>query len=295
MKKHSLLMTMTLLFWVSFAQAQDNVTNIRAVQNDKIVNITYDLKTRSDVRLFISLDDGAHYTDTMTISGYVNRSIPAGKNKTIRWQAFKDLGYGDYPEIRFKFVTEEQQKAAPQTPSRKRNTKLKGFRPGDRNQEMKTFVTLNGACTNTCIPSAGFTVGQYGKFGWFVTLMTGFEFDYMGYQVVDQCEEDGYIGDILPFYNPESKITSVSGMAGGIMRINDMVYVKAGIGYGMRDVAWQLWEGTYVSNQGFSAHGVDVGAGLLFDFGGFVLTLDGVTTNFHVFEGRIGLGYAFGK
>ena len=63
----------------------------------------------------------------------------------------------------------------------------------------------------------------------------------------------------------------------------------------MRSVAWELWEGDYVTNDGFSAHGVDVSAGLLFDLNRFVLTLDGVTTNFHVFEGRIGLGFRFTK
>ncbi len=125
--------------------------------------------------------------------------------------------------------------------------------------------------------------------------MTAWDFDYMGYQVVGHCKKDGYIGEILPFYNPESKISAVSGMLGGIMRLNEAIYAKAGVGYGMRSVAWQLWEGEYVTNDGFSAHGVDVSAGLLLDLNRFVLTLDGVTTNFHVFEGRLGLGFRFTK
>lgn len=263
---------------------QDNVTNIRAKQEDKMVTITYDLKARSDVRLLISIDDGEHYTDTMKVTGFVNRVIPAGKNKTIRWKAFQDLGYGDYPLIRFKFITQDPKPVQPAPVV----TNKKG---------MKTFFTVNGSYDSSGIPMVGFTVGQYDKFGWFVTLMTGLDFDYMGYQVVDHCKRDGYIGDILPFYNPESnsKISAVSGMVGGIMRLNDAIYAKAGVGYGMRSVAWQLWEGDYVTNDGFSAHGVDVGAGLLFDFKPFVLTLDGVTTNFHVFEARLGLGFRFSK
>ena len=264
---------------------QDNVTNIRAVQNDKMVNITYDLKTRSEVRLLISIDDGQHYTDTMKVSGYVNRSIPPGKNRTIRWQAFKDLGYGDYPEIRFKFITQETPKTQPEAPK-----KTLSYGRG-----MKTFATLNGSYGSSGIPMVGFTVGQYDRFGWFVTLMTGLDFEYTGYRVVDHCKKDGYIGNILPFYNPESKISAVSGMVGGLMRLNDLIYAKAGVGYGMRSVAWQLWEGDYVTNDGFSAHGVDVGVGLLFDLNRFVLTVDGVTTNFHVFEGRSGLGYRLSK
>lgn len=283
MKKHIIFFVLCLFIGLQMAMAQqDNVTNIRAVQEDKMVTITYDLKTRSDVRLLISIDDGAHYTDTMKVTGYVNRSIPPGKNRTIRWKAFQDLGYGDYPLIRFKFITQESKPTQPVAPSTRR-------------QGMKTFATLNGSYGSSGILMLGFTVGQYDKFGWFVTLMTGLDFDYMGYQVVDHCRRDGYIGDILPFYNPESKISAVSGMVGGIMRLNDVIYAKAGVGYGMRSVAWQLWEGDYVTNDGFSAHGVDVSAGLLFDLNRFVLTLDGVTTNFHVFEGRLGLGFRFTK
>lgn len=283
MRKRILLMTLGLLVGSQIALAQqDNVTNIRAVQEDKMVTITYDLKVRSDVRLLISIDDGEHYTDTMKVTGFVNRVIPAGRNKTIRWKAFQDLGYGDYPLIRFKFITQDPQPA-------------QSAQVVSRNKGMKTFFTLNGSYGSSGIPMVGFTIGQYDKFGWFVTLMTGLNFEYTGYQVVDHCKRDGYIGDILPFYNPESKISAVSGMVGGIIRLNDAIYAKAGVGYGMRSVAWQLWEGDYVTNDGFSAHGVDVSAGLLFDLNRFVITLDGVTTNFHVFEGRLGLGFRISK
>lgn len=285
MKTRKMILAALLIIGTQTLMAQENVSNIRAVQNDKMVTITYDLKNRSDVRLLISIDDGQHYTDTMKVTGYVNRSIPPGKNRTIRWQAFNDLGYGDYPEIRFKFITKETPKTPPTAPKNTRSY----------NKGMKTFATLNGSYGSSGIPMVGFTVGQYDKFGWFVTLMTGLNFEYTGYQVVDHCKKDGYIGEILPFYNPESKISAVSGMVGGIMRLNDMIYAKAGVGYGMRSVAWQLWEGDYVTNDGFSSHGVDVSAGLLFDLNRFVLTLDGVTTNFHVFEARLGLGFRFSK
>ena len=280
MKKNTLIILLSVLFVSQMAVAQDHVTNIRAKQQDKMVTITYDLKVRSDVRLLISLDDGQHYTDTMKVSGYVNKLVPAGKNRVIRWQAFNDLGYGDYPNIRFKFLTQE---------------KALSHQPSKKTSKVKTFATLNAAYGSSGIPLVGFTVGQYDKYGWFVTLMTGFDFDYVGYQVVDHCRKDGYIGEVLPFYNPESKLCAVSGMAGGLMRLKKAVYAKAGLGYGFRCAAWQLWEGDYVMNDGFSAHGVDVGAGLLFDLNGLVVTLDAVTTNFSLFEGRLGLGYRFAQ
>ena len=106
MKTRKMILATLILLGVQSLMAQEHVTNIRAVQNDKMVTITYDLKTKSEVRLLISIDDGKNYTDTMKVTGYINRVVPAGKGRTIRWQAFNDLGYGDYPEIRFKFITQ---------------------------------------------------------------------------------------------------------------------------------------------------------------------------------------------
>ena len=256
------------------AVAQDHVTNIRAKQEDKMVTIRYDLNVRSDVKLLISIDDGEHYTDTMKVTGMVNKIVPAGKNKTIRWQAFNDLGYGDYPEIRFKFLTEEKQQA----PRPKRIPKI-------------TFATLNGAYTNTENPSIGFTFGQVQKFGWFATVMSGFNFAGLAPAAVSDAE--GFVGEDLPFYKDEYAKTVLSIMGGGVMRLNDMMYLKAGLGFGNRSLSWKTLDDRWVRNGGYSAVGMDVSAGMLFRFGGFVLSLDAVTTNFSIFEGRVGLGYSF--
>lgn len=274
MKKYTLLL-FGLLVITQMAVAQDHVTNIRAVQNDKMVTITYDLNVRSDVRLLISLDDGEHYTDTMKVTGYVNRVIPAGKNKTIRWKAFQDLGYGDYPMIRFKFVTKEPQQQAPR---QKRIPKT-------------TFATLNGAYTNTENPSVGFTIGQVKKFGWFASVMSGFNFAGLAPAAVSNAE--GFVGEDLPFYKDEYAKTVLSIMGGGVMRLNDMLFLKAGVGFGNRSLSWKTLDDRWVRNSGYSAVGVDASVGMMFNFGGFVLSLDAVTTNFSIYEGRIGLGYSF--
>ena len=274
MKTRNLLAAILLSIGVQTIMAQENVTNIRAVQNDKMVTITYDLKTRSDVRFLISIDDGEHYTDTMKVSGYLNRVVPAGKNRIIRWQAFNDLGYGDYPEIRFKFITQEP----PQAPVVKRVPKI-------------TFATLNGAYTNTQNPSIGFTFGQVQKFGWFASVMSGFNFAGLAPAAVSDAE--GFVGEVLPFYKDEYANTALSIMGGGVMRLNDMMYLKAGIGFGNRSLSWKTLDDRWVRNGGYSAVGVDVSAGMIFRFGGFVFSLDAVTTNFNIFEGKIGLGYSF--
>ena len=276
MKTGRLILATLLLMGAQILVAQENVSNIRAVQNDKMVTITYDLKTKSEVRLLISIDDGQNYTDTMKVTGYINRVVPAGKGRTIRWQAFNDLGYGDYPEIRFKFITQEPPQ--PQTPKVTRIPKI-------------TFITLNGAYTNTYNPSVGFTIGQVKKFGWFASVMSGFHFG--GLFPAATSDAEGFVGEDLPFYKDEYAHTALSIMGGGVMRLNDMMYLKAGVGFGNRSLSWKTLDDRWVRNGGYSSVGVDVSAGMMFNFGGFVLSLDAVTTNFKIFEGKIGLGYSF--
>ena len=273
MRTRRLIAAILLLIGTQALMAQEHVTNIRAVQEDKMVTIKYDLSVRSQVNLLISIDDGQHYTDTMKVTGLVNKIVPQGKNKVIRWKAFQDLGYGDYPEIRFKFITEE-----------KPLTQVKRI-------PNITFVTLNGAYTNTQNPSVGFTFGQVEKYGWFASVMSGFHFG--GLFPAATSDENGFVGEDLPFYKDEYAHTALSIMGGGVMRLNDAMYLKAGLGFGNRSLTWKTLDDRWVRNGGYSAVGVDVSAGMMFNFGGFILSLDAVTTNFSIFEGKIGLGYSF--
>lgn len=274
MKTRKLMIALLLLMGAQAAMAQDHVTNIRAKQEDKMVTVKYDLAVRSEVKLLISIDDGQHFTDTMKVTGMVNKIVPQGKNRIIRWQAFKDLGYGDYPEIRFKFVTEEKQ----QIIKPKRIPKI-------------TFATLNGAYTNTLNPSVGFTVGQVQRLGWFASVMSGFNF--AGVAPAATSDAEGFVGEVLPFYKDEYARTVLSVMGGGVMRLDDMFYLKAGVGFGNRSLSWKTLDDRWVRNKGYSAVGLDVSAGMMFNFGGFIFSLDAVTTNFKIFEGRVGLGYCF--
>lgn len=298
---------------LQIAIAQERVTNIRIRQEDKVVTIKYDLAVRSDVKLLISLDDGEHYTDTMKVTGMVNKIVPAGKNKMIRWQAFKDLGYGDYPEIRFKFITEENQLA-----------------PQPKQIPIRTFVTLNLGWNNWRLESErhfsgtihqggfnvplsfGITCGQVKKFGWFASIMTNFNFRGLspdahsnydwGVWVDDETlESQGYT--VLPYYQ-EGAVTSLSVIGGGIMRLTDMFYLKAGLGYGHRSVSLKTFDGRWVRDNAYSDIGLDVDLGMMFNFNHFVLSLDGVvgtsrTKSYHsdnstpTIEARIGFGYSF--
>lgn len=276
MKTRILLVIACILASCQVIKAQEHVTNIRATQEDKTVKIMYDLKTRADVKMLISLDDGETYTDTMTISGHVNKIITAGRNRVITWQAFKNLGYGDYPEIRFKFITVEKKLEPTKRPPR---------------IDKITFITLNGGYTNTEVPSIGATFGQVKKYGWFVTVMSGFNF--AGLAPDGKADADGFVGDALPFYKDEYAKTALSIMGGGIMRLTDNLYAKAGLGFGNRSISWKTLDDQWVRQKDYSAVGVDFSLGMMFKFGNFIISLDGVTTNFNIYEGRLGIGYSF--
>lgn len=320
MKTRRLIAAILLLMGAQTLMAQEHVTNIRAKQEDKMVTIKYDLSTRSEVKLLISVDDGQHYTDTMKVTGMVDKIVPQGKNKVIRWQAFKDLGYGDYPEIRFKFITEEKQLA-----------------PQPKQIPNRTFVTLNLSCNNwvfpsndnfngaigSLAPSIGITGGQVKKFGWFASIMTNFNFrgfspdavsieDWTVWVDDETLESHGYTA--LPFYQ-KGAYSSLSIIGGGIMRLTDMFYLKAGLGYGHRSVSMKTFDGRWIRNKAYSDNGLDVDLGMMFNFNHFILSLDGVVGTNWLFNGnhnpidpaksnasfrstptieaRIGLGYSF--
>jgi len=300
MKTRKLLATALILIGAQTLMAQDHVTNIHAVQNDKMVTITYDLNLRSDVRLFISIDDGQTYTDTMKVTGYVNRVVPQGKNRTIRWQAFNDLGYGDYPEIRFKFITEEKQQVIKpkQIPER-------------------TFITLDwGYNFDRVASSVGITGGHVKKFGWFASIMTNFNYKGFSPDAISDMEWRVLVDDkywVLPFYE-ESAYSELSIIGGGLMRLTDWMYLKAGLGYGHRSVSCKTYDGRWVRNGFVSSSNVDVDLGMMFNFSHFVVSLDGVVNMkgfpswfstkqdpvtgylyevIPIFEAKIGLGYSF--
>lgn len=158
-----------------------------------------------------------------------------------------------------------------------------------------TFITLNGAFTNTENPSVGLTFGRVKKYGWFVSVMSGF--NYAGFDTsLPVSDANGIVEGDLPFYNDEYAKTVFSVMGGGVMRLYDFLYVKAGVGYGNRSLSWKTIDNRWVRNGGYSAVGLDASAGVMFFFKHFVFSLDGVvTTNFSdvIVEGRIGIGYSF--
>lgn len=158
----------------------------------------------------------------------------------------------------------------------------------------KTFFTLNVAYTNSPQTSFGFTFGQCRKVGWFVSLMSGL--DFKGLSSDAECNEYGVVDShIYPLYSGNDSKNRLSVMGGAMFRFSRVVYSKIGVGYGLRNLNYETVNGEWIRATEYSTNGVDMSAGLLFNFRGFVLSGDVVTTNFETLEFKLGIGFATGK
>ena len=167
---------------------------------------------------------------------------------------------------------------------------LKSLSMEKKKRERKgVFVTLNGSYAPF---SMGFSVGMVKRFGWFVSAMTNGSFTGMGN--LPQADAQGFLDDgHLPMYNGTKATDRLSVIAGGMMRVFEPIYVRVGVGYGAHNLCWQDKEQNWYKIKGYSFQGVDVSAGVQAHLGGFVVSLEAVTTNFQTVEGKVGVGYGF--
>ena len=174
--------------------------------------------------------------------------------------------------------------------------------PATPKKPMRTFVMLN-LSNNTYNKAAfGLTVGTMRKFGVFATFMTNGVFTNLGNEEQWEHMKSAKIQAILdanPSYRAETKYVSMSAIFGFIFKIAGPINLKIGGGYS----ANSLWVLVYNTNNkrtdywasDYSSYGFGGLVGVQAHLGHFAISIDGATTNFSIFEGRIGLGYCFGK
>ena len=153
------------------------------------------------------------------------------------------------------------------------------------------FVTLNGSINPYNDLSYGLTFGMMKKYGWFISAMTNLHFQ--GLKSDYECDDTFLVDGNDVAYTGKESYTSLSVMAGFLMRIGGPVALRVGAGYGVRNAVYETQDGKWVKNTVPSAQGLDVSLGLQCNFKGFIISVDGVATNFKVFEAKIGLGYGF--
>lgn len=153
------------------------------------------------------------------------------------------------------------------------------------------FFTLNGAVNQYGDLSYGLTIGSIKKYGWFASVTSSFAFK--GFNADYECDADFFVNGLYPDYTGKNSCTRVSVIGGFMINIAEPVSLKVGIGYGMRAKTYETTSGYWVKNSSTSAHGVDFSLGLQSIFRGLVVSFDLVTTNFKIYEAKIGLGWGF--
>lgn len=161
--------------------------------------------------------------------------------------------------------------------------------------EKKTFVGLDLAYSVAPQMSYGLTFGQLKRFGWYIRAMSNFNFDAIGGEF--ECDEYGKIDGDIVFYNEETANTRISVGAGALYRIAKPVCLKAGLGYGLRDIAWQDVESRWIKNTYYSYKGLEFDAGMMFSFGMINVSFDGLVNmggkTGPSLEFKLGLGINF--
>lgn len=171
------------------------------------------------------------------------------------------------------------------------------------------FVNLNFACSNTYTGSYrptsfyGITYGEicneyyeelYKRKGvnWYVSFMSNFNFiDDSGLV----CDKDGYIDGETCYYTGNVEVYRFSILAGLSMRMSTELFLKLGLGAGAMNVAWENTSGLMVMNTDQSVSGVDIDAGIMYVGRRINASFDVVTTNFKIFELKLGLGFNFSR
>ena len=154
----------------------------------------------------------------------------------------------------------------------------------------RTFVLVNGSMSIAPQFSAGITIGQVKSFGWYVSAMTNGSF---GQEFIGECDENGFVGEDYPYYIGKTKKERLSITAGGVCRIAKNTAIYAGLGYGKRNVYYEVEDGTYFKNQSVAHNGISIEAGLMQQFGKFMFSGGVTTIGFGYAEFKVGIGVAF--
>lgn len=208
-------------------------------------------------------------------------------NKTFTIEDGKTL------ELEEKLEAEAPVGVQPEKPKKEKKVepKPKKEKPAKPTAPSVWFATANAAYSLAPQASFGFSVGQVKRFGWFFSAMSNFGFKAMQYNYT--ADANGYVDGEYPYYTGEKCSLRISVMGGAMMKVAEPLYLRAGVGYGMRVKSWYTKDNQLVKMPDDSWTGVDVSLGAQLHLKGFVISLEAVTTSFKDVEVKVGVGYSF--
>ena len=316
----SLIAVMALFARLGMADAQ-SITNVTAEQVGTMIHIFYDLDKAADISVRMSANDGETYRVLRQVSGDVGKTIGPG-HKTIIWDvraevdslisdnivflvrvdgnaeaAWREkLRKQKEEEMAIKKAQEKEAKEREKALEKEAKANEQAIKKENRrlrriNMPYSTFITLNAAYSPLPQWSYGFKVGGVKNAGWFISLMSNFNFSGWGSPF---HESNNY------YLVGESKTIRFSAQAGLVIRPCKPLSLLLGVGYGYRALtfrtSYSLENSTYDRSAEWYTYpkrtynGVDASFGLLFDIKGFAFSVEAVTTNFQTIEARVGLG-----
>lgn len=160
-----------------------------------------------------------------------------------------------------------------------------------------SFIIANASINTYGKPAFGVTLGNMRKVGIFVSAMTNFKIENMGYEDDFEHANSDQIQTLIDKngLSATTEYMSYSAIFGVIFKVYGPINMKIGGGYSSNSMFVTASDGysqksTYwvsdVSSYGFGGL-----IGVQAHFGKFIISLDCATTNFKIFEGRIGIGY----
>ena len=150
------------------------------------------------------------------------------------------------------------------------------------------FFDVNYAFSTDPQSSLGVTFGQVKNIGYYISVMTGFNYTALNTGV--ECDKDGLIGDEMQYYSGQISNSRYSIIGGAMIRLFEPLALKVGGGYGARALAWGTGDGRWIRNSYYSYSGFELNAGLQFFMDAFNMSFDFISNSLTTAEFKIGLG-----
>lgn len=282
MRKYIIL----LFFFISLPIVAENATNVRVRQEGKTIVITYDLRQKSVVRVWISSGNSSQWKELTAVTGNVGKGVPAGKSRKIVWHPLEENEKFIAKNVRFRVETQTNYEHYAQA----------------KNGYTKTLVSAQLGYSAVPQLSYGAMLGQmYNGVGWYAAFRSNFKSLHRSDL---SCTANGKVDGENPFYL-ENKHTSHFIINAGFMmdfvecidrnypnRFNTIGFYVGG-GYGKREVQWGTTDGLWVKYNPNSFAGFSGNLGVFGSVYGVTLNVGVNTINFKYCELEVGLGFMF--
>lgn len=144
--------------------------------------------------------------------------------------------------------------------------------------------------------SYGLMVAVVKKFGWYLKA----KYDFKSQETTMECTNDGNtVGGTPLWFTGNTQHTRLVITTGAMVRLAKPLYLYAGAGFGYKNTAWEMAEGTYgyeggwAKNTDESFSGVEADLGLVLRLKNIALTAGAQTNQFKYYEATVGLGIMF--